>query len=67
MLQALDPPYVYNVFKGDTEGLVQAVKDAVSHPIGSYVLESMRMSSVEKRLATILENDWESEAGLLAL
>lgn len=39
MLQALDPPYVYNVFKGDTEGLVQAVKDAVSHPIDRYAYE----------------------------
>jgi hypothetical protein len=62
LLQSLGPPYVYNVFKGDTDGFVQAIKDAISHPIASYVLERMRISSVEKRLAAILEKDWQSEA-----
>jgi len=61
-LQRLGPPYVYNVFKGDTDGLVQAMKDAISHPIDRYVLDRMRISSVEKRLAAILEKDWQSEA-----
>lgn len=28
----------------------------------SYVLERMRMSSVEERIAAIMEKDWESEA-----
>ncbi len=27
------PPYVYNVKKGDGEGLWKAVKDALDHPI----------------------------------
>jgi len=65
-LQSLGPPYVYNVFQGDTDGFVQAIKDAISHPIDSFVLERMRISSVEKRLGEILEHDWESEAMTLA-
>jgi hypothetical protein len=82
-LQRLDPPYVYNVFNGDLDGFVQAIKDAISHPIQryvdpgpysfrswlispmySYVLEEMRMSSVEQRLGVILEKDWQREAAV---
>jgi hypothetical protein len=33
MIKHLDPPYVYHVFKGDRDGFVKAIKDAVSHPI----------------------------------
>jgi hypothetical protein len=36
-LVQFDPPYVYNVFQGDLDGFVQAVKDAISHPIQRYV------------------------------
>ncbi|KAJ6575595.1 hypothetical protein DFH09DRAFT_1311661 [Mycena vulgaris] len=61
-LKYLDPPYVYNVFKGDKAGFVKAVVDATSHPIDSFVLEHMRMRAVEARLAAILEKDWKSEA-----
>ena len=32
-LQDLGPPYVYNVFSGDTQGFVKAVKDALANPI----------------------------------
>lgn len=32
-LKLLDPPYVYNVFKGDGEGLWRAVKEAFEAPI----------------------------------
>jgi alcohol dehydrogenase YqhD (iron-dependent ADH family) len=39
-LKHLDPPYVYNVFKGDKEGFVNAVVDASSHPIERYVRAS---------------------------
>jgi len=33
MIKHLNPPYVYHVFKGDHDGFVDAIKDAVSHPI----------------------------------
>jgi len=64
VLEQLDPPYVYNVFRDDVDGFVRAIKNAISHPIESYILEQMRMSSVEERLAAILEHDWQSEAAL---
>ncbi|KAF7343153.1 hypothetical protein MVEN_01746000 [Mycena venus] len=64
-LKELDPPYVYNVFKNDKEGFVNAVVEATSHPIESLVLEDMRMSAVEERVAGILETDWKAEAAKL--
>ncbi|KAJ7203018.1 hypothetical protein GGX14DRAFT_461959 [Mycena pura] len=64
-LKALDPPYVYNVFKNDKEGFVNAVVQATSTPIESFILPAMRMSAVEARLAVILETDWRAEAAEL--
>ncbi|KAJ7181615.1 hypothetical protein C8R43DRAFT_1170653, partial [Mycena crocata] len=61
-LKDFNPPYVYNVFKGDKEGFIQAIKDALAHPIDrSYILDRMRMSAVEQRLGDILETDWKAE------
>ncbi|KAJ7437075.1 hypothetical protein B0H11DRAFT_2108369 [Mycena galericulata] len=62
MLKHLSPPYVYNVFKDDREGFLQAIRDAQAHPIESLVLDRMKMESVEHRLGAILEHDWRSEA-----
>ncbi|KAJ6470920.1 hypothetical protein C8R45DRAFT_1014892 [Mycena sanguinolenta] len=64
-LKHLDPPYVYNVFKGDKDGFVDAVVQATSTPIESFVLPAMRMSAVEARMAAILETDWRAEAAEL--
>ncbi|KAJ7837972.1 hypothetical protein B0H14DRAFT_2362018, partial [Mycena olivaceomarginata] len=64
-LKHLDPPYVYNVFKGDKEGFVNAVVEASSHPIESLVLDDMRMGAVEARVAAIMETDWKAEAAEL--
>ncbi|KAJ6470927.1 hypothetical protein C8R45DRAFT_836608 [Mycena sanguinolenta] len=64
-LKDLDPPYVYNVFKGDKEGFVDAVVQATSTSIESFVLPAMRMSAVEARMAAILETDWRAEAAEL--
>ncbi|KAJ6532294.1 hypothetical protein DFH09DRAFT_1326248 [Mycena vulgaris] len=33
MLKDFDPPYVYNVFKGDKEAFIKAIKDALANPI----------------------------------
>lgn len=57
---------MYNVRAGDTAGFVDAVKKAMERPIVPLVLERMRMENVERRLAAILERDWESE-GLEAI
>lgn len=37
LLKLLDPPYVYNVQKGDQEGFVKAIQDAISNPIDRFV------------------------------
>ncbi|KAJ7656381.1 hypothetical protein DFH06DRAFT_1298244 [Mycena polygramma] len=64
-LKHLSAPYVYNVFVGDRDGFVNAIRDAAANPIQSYVLERMKMSSVEYRLGNIIEHDWEAEAATL--
>ncbi|KAJ7194604.1 hypothetical protein GGX14DRAFT_700909 [Mycena pura] len=71
-LKDLDPPYVYNVFKGDRQGFIKAIKDALANPIqrfrvvSDYILDRMRMGAVEERLGRILETDWKAEAEILA-
>ncbi|KAJ6561447.1 hypothetical protein DFH09DRAFT_1364401 [Mycena vulgaris] len=65
MLKHLSPPYVYHVLKNDRAAFVQAIKDALAHPIESYVLERMKMSAVEDRLGKLLEHDWRAEAAAL--
>ena len=44
-LDALGPPYVYNVLRGDKEGFVRAVKAALSHPIDRYARQTIFQSS----------------------
>jgi hypothetical protein len=43
-LRDLAPPYVYNVFSGDTQGFVQAVKYAIANPIDRWVEQAMTES-----------------------
>lgn len=66
-LARLDPPYVYNVFQDDVEGFVSAVIGAIKNPIPSFVLDDMKIKSVETRLDAILSKDWEGEATRLGL
>ncbi|KAJ7485670.1 hypothetical protein FB451DRAFT_1083152 [Mycena latifolia] len=65
MLKHLSPPHVYHVFLGDQAGFVKAIRDAVANPIESYVLERMKMTSVQERFGNILEHDWKAEAAEL--
>ncbi|KAF7320164.1 hypothetical protein MKEN_00800900 [Mycena kentingensis (nom. inval.)] len=60
-MKELDPPFVYNVFQGDKQGFIDAVKKALENPIDRFILDRMRMSAVEERLAGILETDWRGE------
>ncbi|KAF8290230.1 hypothetical protein DL93DRAFT_2174225 [Clavulina sp. PMI_390] len=62
LLKFLDPPYVYNVFKDNTAGLVKAIKAAVANPIDHHVPEPMLMRSVEMRLDKMLLTNWYIEA-----
>ena len=66
---------IHQVRRGDREGLIQAVKGALDNPIEScvdficalelsdhgsrYIPEWMRMSSIEERVAEIVDTDWE--------
>ncbi|KAJ7249496.1 hypothetical protein B0H12DRAFT_1019592 [Mycena haematopus] len=61
-LKNLSAPYVYHVRAGDRDGFVSAIKSAVDNPIQSYVLERMKIGSVEYRLGKMLEHDWKAEA-----
>ncbi|KAJ7740871.1 hypothetical protein B0H14DRAFT_477129 [Mycena olivaceomarginata] len=65
LLIEFSAPYVYHVFKGDRDGFVNAIKSAAENPIESYVLERMKIGSVEYRLGKILEHDWRAEAAEL--
>ncbi|KZP33614.1 glycosyltransferase family 18 protein [Athelia psychrophila] len=65
LLKYMDPPYVYNVFKDDLLGFVEAIEDAIANPIDRYVLERMRLSSIADRLHAILETDWKTRAAEL--
>ncbi|KAJ7477175.1 hypothetical protein B0H11DRAFT_1864853 [Mycena galericulata] len=57
----LPKPYVYNVRKGDKEGLINAIQSALGNPIQPYIPERMRMESIQTRLAEIVDTDWEAE------
>jgi len=63
LLKLLDPPYVYNVRRGDKEGFLKAIKSALENPLTDrYIVERMKMESLEKRLQDLLDTDWENEA-----
>ncbi|KAJ7153966.1 hypothetical protein C8R43DRAFT_1186860 [Mycena crocata] len=64
-LQYFDPPYVYNVYKGDRMGFVDAIQRAIDNPIDSYVVDEMRISAIEQRLGRILTTDWRAEAQII--
>ncbi|KAF7360328.1 hypothetical protein MVEN_00762300 [Mycena venus] len=67
MMKHLHPPYVYHVYKGDRNGFVNAIKEAVAHPIESFVLDRMKMKAVKERLGRILSKDWEAEFSLVVI
>ncbi|KAJ7505458.1 hypothetical protein B0H11DRAFT_1978816 [Mycena galericulata] len=58
----LGPPYVYHVFAKDYDGFKNAIADALTHPIGSYIREDMTEAAVQRRVAAILDRDWKAEA-----
>ncbi|KAL0952646.1 hypothetical protein HGRIS_006890 [Hohenbuehelia grisea] len=57
-----DPPYVYNVKKGDEDGLWEAVRQALDNPIDRYIIPAMRMDALKARLSVLVESDWRSKA-----
>ncbi|KAJ8480912.1 hypothetical protein ONZ45_g15485 [Pleurotus djamor] len=45
-----DPPYVYNVRRGDEEGFWSAIRLAIDNPIPRYIVSNMTMESLKFRL-----------------
>jgi len=62
LLKLLDPPYVYNVKKGDRKGFANAIKSAIENPIDRFVLDRMTLPSVEERMKEFFAKDWKVEA-----
>ncbi|KAH8823016.1 hypothetical protein DL96DRAFT_329836 [Flagelloscypha sp. PMI_526] len=62
LLRALDPPYVYNVRRGDAEGLEAAFKSALENPIESFIPPAMTIGAVRERHRLLVETDWRSKA-----
>ncbi|KAF8302530.1 hypothetical protein DL93DRAFT_496127 [Clavulina sp. PMI_390] len=57
-LRDLDPPYVYNVFKDDEEGLLNAISQAMRHPISRFIPPGLSLKDAADRLNTILRRNW---------
>ena len=49
-LSKLGPPYVYNVFRNDTKGFVQAIKAALENPIERFVTSMICFDQEADRL-----------------
>ncbi|KAF8344118.1 uncharacterized protein EI90DRAFT_46056 [Cantharellus anzutake] len=61
-LKLLDPPYVYNVKRGDRKGFAKAIKSAIENPIDRFVLDRMTLFNVEERMKEFFAKDWKAEA-----
>ncbi|KAH8823015.1 hypothetical protein DL96DRAFT_329832 [Flagelloscypha sp. PMI_526] len=48
LLRALDPPYMYDVRKGDAEGLEAAFKSALENPIEQFIPPAMTIEAVRE-------------------
>lgn len=57
-----DDSYVYHVKHRDYDGLVDALKQAMSTPIPRTVLPLMTQVEHEKRMRALVETDWHAEA-----
>ncbi|KZT55605.1 glycosyltransferase family 18 protein [Calocera cornea HHB12733] len=64
-LRFIEEPYVYHVQKGDTEGLVRAVRSAQEKPIERYTPPAMTRDALVLRVSALVEHDWLAAARLL--
>jgi len=66
ILKFWDPPYVYNVFKDDKKGFIDAIRSALDNPIDSFIVEHMQMKALENRIEAILSrNHYSMAKGIL--
>ncbi|KAF8299961.1 hypothetical protein DL93DRAFT_579628 [Clavulina sp. PMI_390] len=61
-LRDLDPPYVYHVFKNDEDGLLDALSQAMEHPISRFIPPGVSLSEVADRLNAFLRRNWRRAA-----
>ncbi|WWC73904.1 uncharacterized protein I206_107876 [Kwoniella pini CBS 10737] len=61
----LEPPYVYSVKAHDLEALHQAVGQALSTPIQSFIPDYMRFDYATGRTADLVEGDWRGKAQVI--
>ncbi|KAL7413572.1 hypothetical protein BDY24DRAFT_388955 [Mrakia frigida] len=62
-LKHFDPPYVYNVFRGDGEGLEKALREAREKPFeGRFIPPRMKEEEMRKRVTLLVEGKWREEA-----
>jgi hypothetical protein len=57
MLKLLDPPYVYNVFKDDLDGFIEAIEAARTNPIDRSVTKAQihHFSLIHARPSFVLD------------
>ncbi|KAL7416406.1 hypothetical protein BDY24DRAFT_379644 [Mrakia frigida] len=64
-LKHFDPPYVYNVHRGDLEGFKKALILARDTPFpgdGRFIPPRMRESEMRLRVISLVEGDWKEKA-----
>lgn len=61
-LRWYDPPFVYNVKKGDKQGFMDAIEASMKTGIPRTILPNMKESALEERITRLMETDWRSKA-----
>ncbi|GAA94884.1 glycosyltransferase family 18 protein [Mixia osmundae IAM 14324] len=60
LLAQFKPPAVYTVNAGDRQALLDAVQQAIAHPLdGPFIPESLSWSAYLDRLQSIMSRDWQ--------
>ncbi|CDZ96563.1 hypothetical protein [Phaffia rhodozyma] len=64
-LKYVDAPYVYNVFRNDSDGFFHAIQSAMKNPIDRFIPDHMRKEAMWDRVERFVESDWRSRASRL--
>ncbi|EJT99470.1 hypothetical protein DACRYDRAFT_23617 [Dacryopinax primogenitus] len=64
-LKWIEEPYVYHVFKGDTDGLVRAVQSTADNPINRFIPPAMTERALADRVSYLVEHDWRTDAEVI--
>ncbi|OCF61541.1 hypothetical protein L486_01193 [Kwoniella mangroviensis CBS 10435] len=61
-LKVLPPPHIYNVLRNNETEFVDAIRQALLHPIEPFILPIMTREYHEKQISEWLHTDWRSKA-----